>query len=330
MTRQLVRDDFRPDVSGLEDFITEHDGAVPIEDKFHRDNARLEAELLASEQKRRRADEKLRLAERELIRHREHLEELTDERAAALEAAQEDLLRNERLATLGRLVATVSHEIRNPLGTIQSSLFSLRERLGGRDEAADKALDRAERNVRRCDRIIEDLLSYTRKQPPRLAPTDIDGWLAEALDEIRIPAGVRFEKHLLSGATVLADHDRLRRCVVNVIDNAVQAMVPGACAGETTLTVETRTLEGRVEIRVADTGPGIPPDRFNKVFEPFYSTKPFGVGLGLPVVRQIMEQHSGGVVIENRDGGGARVTLWLPRLTLPREDALSHRRAATE
>jgi signal transduction histidine kinase len=265
-------------------------------------NAHLEK--LTSENKR---------TEAELLMHRERLEQLVHDRTAQLEAAQEELLRKARLATLGQLVAMVSHEMRNPLGTIRSSIFSVSERVKGRDENVDRALARAERNIKRCDNIIEELLSHTRSQPPNLTATDLDGWLAEAVDEVPIPEGIQLTKKFSCGVELLIDRERLRRCVINVIDNACQAMSGNKGGRASLLTVETSVADDRVKIQVRDTGPGIPAGLLEKVFEPLYSTKTFGVGLGLSIVKQILEQHAGGVEVESREGEGALVTLWLPR-----------------
>jgi len=260
-----------------------------------------------------------RETEKELMRHREHLEKLVKDRTAELEAAHEELLRKERLAALGHLIGTVSHEIRNPLGTIHSSIFSVSERVRGRDEAVDRALARAERNIQRCDRIIEDLLSYTRRQAPCLKATDIDDWLNEVLDEMPVPAAVRLTRKLHCGVGLPVDRERLRRCIVNVVENAWQAMT----AGPAELTVETRVLDRRLQIRVGDTGPGIPPELMGRIFDPLFSTKTFGMGMGLPIVKQIMEQHSGGVEVESREGKGVLVTLWLPCDHTTRLDEIS-------
>ena len=251
--------------------------------------------------------------EEALARHREHLEELVKERTAALEAAREELLRKERLAVLGQLVGVVSHDIRNPLGTIRNSLFAVKERFGGQDEDVDRALARTERNIQRCENLIEELLSCARTQPSNRTATDIDGWLDELLDETPIPEGIRLTKKLSSGVELPIDRERLSRCVLNVVENACQAMSGRESRGWSELTVESSVSDGRVQIRVRDTGPGVPPGLLEKVFEPLYSTKASGVGLGLTIVRQIMRQHAGDVEIESPEGEGTSVTLWLPR-----------------
>jgi signal transduction histidine kinase len=137
------------------------------------------------------------------------------------------------------------------------------------------------------------------------------------LDEQTIPSGIQLRQEFhLPGVMVPFDPDRLRRAVINVFDNACQAMTGEVDAGtvetEHTLTVRTNQANGRIEMIFEDTGPGIPPELSTKIFEPMFSTKSFGVGLGLPVVNQIMEQHDGGIEIESEDGRGTKVCLWLP------------------
>ncbi len=239
--------------------------------------------------------------------------EKLQEQVRRREALEVELLRNERLATLGQVIATVSHEIRNPLGTIQTSIYSLRKRMGDQGDAVAKSLDRAERSILRCDRIIGELLEYTRTREPVCVETPLDAWLAEVLDDFNLPTGVAVTRKLDSGAGVAIDRNRLQGCVVNLLSNACQSMVerpggPERCE----LLVESRCAAGRVEMRIADTGPGIPPEVLARVFEPMFSTRTFGVGLGLPIVKKNMEQHGGGVELASEAGCGTTATLWLP------------------
>ncbi len=221
------------------------------------------------------------------------------------------------MAALGQLTATVSHELRNPLGVIRTSAFIVREGLNGEDPRVQRSLERIERSVMRCDRIIDELLDFTRISEIQAEPTAIDSWLNEILDEQTVPSGVSLRRNFgLRDMTVSLDHDRFRRAIINVFDNGCQAMTgdgrEDTGSEERNLTVWTQEHDGRVEVIFEDTGPGIPPDIYKRIFEPLYSTKGFGVGLGLPVVKQIMEQHSGGVEVESEEGRGTRVCLWLP------------------
>jgi PAS domain S-box-containing protein len=256
-------------------------------------------------------------AEEEIQKLNEDLERRVEERTAKLRAAQDTLLRNERLSTLGQLTATVSHELRNPLGVIRTSAFILRGKLSGGEPRAERALDRIERNVVRCDRIIDELLDFTRISQLAPEPTSLEAWLEETLSEQILPSGIALRLAFdRPDMAVSLDPDRFRRVIINVFDNACQAMIGES--GEDTdseehaLTVRTQEHDNRIEVIFEDTGPGIPPDVYEKIFEPLYSTKGFGVGLGLPVVKHIMEQHGGGIEIVSEEGRGTQVCLWLP------------------
>jgi PAS domain S-box-containing protein len=259
-------------------------------------------------------------AEAALQEAHEELERRVKERTAELEAAQEELVRRERFAVLGNLIAIVSHELRNPLGTIRASLFAIDDRARGKGLEVERALDRAERNIVRCDKIIEELLDYARSHDLDWEPTVLDEWLAELLDEQTLPEGIELTLDLGAGVIVKLDRERFRRCLLNVIGNACQAMTEReldedadeAAKENKSLMIASRVVGDRLEIRVIDTGTGIHPEELAKIFQPLYSTKGFGVGLGLPIVKQLMEQHGGGVEVESKPGKGTKVTLWLP------------------
>jgi PAS domain S-box-containing protein len=255
-------------------------------------------------------------AELEVRQLNETLERRVEVRTSELRAAQGELLRQERLATLGRLTATVSHELRNPLGVIRTSAYTLRADLNPEAPRAMRSLERVERSVVRCDRIIEELLDFTRISGLEPEPTALDGWLDGVLEEQALPEGIVLCRDFdLPGSTVAFDHDRFRRAVINVFENACQAMLAegesGSATGEHVLTVRTQARAGRVEVVFEDQGPGIPAEVYGRIYEPLFSTKGFGVGLGLPVVKQIMEQHGGGIEVETEEGDGTTVRLWL-------------------
>ncbi len=220
-------------------------------------------------------------------------------------------------ATLGQLTATVTQELRNPLGVIRPSTFVAHDGLNGATPRVQRALEPIDRSVIRCDRIIDELLDFTRISEHEPEPTALDDWLAGVLAEQTLPAGVVLRREFgLPEAVVAFDRDRFRRAVINVFDNACHAMLceghADAEAAAYRLTVRTRERAKRIEVVFEDQGPGIAPDVYEKIFEPLYSTKGFGVGLGLTVVQQVMTQHGGGVDIESEPGQGTRVCPWLP------------------
>ena len=250
-------------------------------------------------------------AEDELLWHRAHLAELVDQRTRELRLAQKELLHKERLATLGQLFGTVSHELRNPLGTVRTSIYSIAERVSGKGLNIEHALERAERNIERCDLILEELLDFSHAKVLNPSRTRIDAWLSRVLDDQPIAGDIVLRRELASGLELMIDPERLRQCVVNLLTNAVQAVQEGGRA-DRNITVSTRQAAGRLEIAVTDNGSGIAPEDLPKVFEPLYSTRSFGVGLGLCIVKQISELHGGGVDLQSDPGRGTTARLWLP------------------
>lgn len=251
-------------------------------------------------------------AENELERYRLQLEDLVKQRTEQLEKAQQELVQKERLAVLGQLTATVSHEIRNPLGTVANSLYLLKEALQGDDfPHLARPLQLAERNVERCDSIISDLLDFSRQRKIEKEAVAIDEWLAELLDELTFPADVNCHWLLNSKAVASIDSERLRRVLVNVITNALQAMDEISVADKS-LEIITMVADGRCEINVSDTGVGMSEEVMSRIFEPMFSTKNFGVGLGVPIIENIMEGHGGGVIYQSSPDRGTTVKLWLP------------------
>jgi PAS domain S-box-containing protein len=239
-----------------------------------------------------------------------------EERTAQLHQVQGELLRKERLSTLGQFTATVAHELRNPLSAIRNTAFSIAETTAAVGLKLDRPLARIERSIARCDRLIAELLEYTRVRELKCACQSLEEWLAEVLDEQKLPEGVTVTRDFgMPGVQVCFDPDRLRRVVINLLDNAAQALTeaPAAADGrERRLTLSTREVGGVVQIGFDDTGPGIAADVLPKIFDPLFSTRSFGTGLGLPTVRQIVEQHGGTVEIASEVGRGTRVLVTLP------------------
>ncbi len=251
-------------------------------------------------------------AERLLAAHRYHLEELVAERTADLEASQRALLAQERLAMLGEIMASVSHEMRNPLGTVRSSLFTLKTTgPNGDPERMARALERAERNVIRCDRIIEELLDLSRARDLDRRVTPLDGWLKSVLDTAGLPDAVGCDFDLRANVNIPIDRDKMRRALMNLITNSVQAFEESP--GQRQQLVVSSTRDGDAcRISITDTGPGMSEDVLRKLGTPLFSTRAFGVGLGVPVVRETVRGHGGELSYESEVGKGTTVTILLP------------------
>ena len=257
------------------------------------------------------------IAEEELKKYREHLEELVDERTKELRDTQNELVRKERLATLGQLTATVSHELRNPLGAMKPSLYVIKKKSDKNDERVQQAIERVDRNIDRCDRIIDELLDFTRITELDQSATSIDEWLESVIDDQVINKNILVEKDFsLKGVELSIDNNRLRRAVINVVENACHSMLDDKQQVKDNeyaqLNIKTQANDELIEIVITDTGSGIAEDILEKIFEPLFSTKGFGVGLGMPTVKQIMQQHGGGIEVNSDEGKGTVVILWLP------------------
>jgi PAS domain S-box-containing protein len=251
-------------------------------------------------------------AESELENYRKHLEVLVNERTQELEKVHVELVRKERLAALGELIATVSHEIRNPLGTIRNAVYSIGEAIGkNKMDFVNRALKLAESNITRCNRIINELLDFTRNREIKLKRTEIDSWLNGVLDEQEFPKNIECVRELHSGIVLPIDREYIRRAVNNVITNAIQALQEEDSRGNQ-LKVKSSVNGERLELSFIDTGPGIPDEIREKIFEPLFSTRSFGIGLGVPIIKNIMEEHQGEVKFQSEVDKGTIVTLILP------------------
>ncbi len=242
----------------------------------------------------------------------ELLECRVEERTQELRVAQENLLKEERFSAIGHVTATVAHELRNPLGAISNTVFVVRTATAG-NPALSRAADRMDRSIARCNKIIRNLLDYTLVRDFKRERVTLDLWLASILDNETMPDGIELRRCLAAPHVVLeGDTERLHRVVANLIENAAQAMEQSDGDKPRCITVTTRFADGP-EIVVEDTGPGIAADVLPQIFEPLFSTRSFGTGLGLATVKQIVDQHDGSIDVTTEMGRGTAVRIRLPR-----------------
>ena len=260
----------------------------------------------------------LRVARGDLEALNASLERQVHERTEALRAAQDQLVRSEKLSSLGKLSASIAHEINNPLAGILTFAKLIVRTLdqGPPDDATRRTLVKhlllVERETERCSAIVRNLLDFARERPLAVKEVDVRSVLEESVqllaNQINIQ-GVRLERKAQPVPQVDGDFGQLRQAFVNVIMNACEAMGRGG-----TLTIDVSPVEaGRwVEIAFSDTGPGISPEHLTKIFDPFFTTKEKGTGLGLSVVYGIIERHGGKIEIQSEVGKGTRVAIRLP------------------
>ncbi|MBX7115788.1 MAG: histidine kinase [Myxococcaceae bacterium] len=233
------------------------------------------------------------------------------ELAIMLHTYREDLLaekaRSERLSTFGQLVGSIGHELRNPLGVIETSLFILKGRVGP-DERAHKHIERMAEQLGIANQIITDLLDMIRERPIAKQPVRLATLIENAAQSVHWPPGVTLERQGLDDlAFIEGDPGQLRQVFINLLDNAVHASAP---SGQ----VHIRGADGSgwVEVAVEDTGPGVDTAIRRRLFEPLVTTKVKGIGLGLALVKQIVERHQGHIRYEVPAGAGARFVVRLP------------------
>jgi signal transduction histidine kinase len=215
--------------------------------------------------------------------------------------------RSERLATFGQLVASIGHELRKPLAVMESSVFLLRSRFGA-IEGASKQLDRIANQIRLSDQIVTDLLDMIRDVPAQREPVDAVDVARAAADAVPRPPGARLTVEATPALPrIEVDPVQLRQILVNLLSNGFEAAGPG---GEVRLAV--RTDGGDVDLVVADSGPGLDPAVRGRLFEPLVTTKARGIGLGLALVKRIVERHGGTIGYDPREKG-ARFVVRLPR-----------------
>jgi len=230
------------------------------------------------------------------------------ELAIMLETYREDLeaqkARTERLSTFGQVVASIGHELRNPLGVAESSVFLLEKRIGS-DPSARKHVQRIGEQIAVANGIVGALLDLVRDRPMDAQPLSLSEVVESAADRVPRPPGVELEIGPLDGLRVLGDAAQLRQVFVNLIQNAADA-----CGEVGKISIEGRRVEDRVEVAVEDTGHGLDASVRARLFEPLITTK--SKGLGLALVRRIAERHGGTIVHIAPPTGGARFVLTLP------------------
>ena len=227
-------------------------------------------------------------------------------RARSLERAREAMIEQDNLATLGRMVATIAHEIRNPLSIIRASAERVRRRHAVDDEALTYIVD----EVDGLDRVLTGYLQFAKSQPAEFVPLEAGKILRRALVAIEAQAAakrIRVQVEDADGVVLRCDERRVRQAVLNVLLNALEVTPEGG-----TIAVGLERGAGHVTISIADSGPGIDPAILKDVTRPFFTTRVDGSGLGLTVVESVMEEHGGSLRIERAPGGGARVVLAFP------------------
>ena len=252
---------------------------------------------------------------RQAERYRRLAEELA-ETNRRLEQAQEEARRSERLAALGQLTAGLAHEIRNPLAVIKGSSETLTRRLQSADPLTTEVAGYITSEVNRLNTVVTRFLNFARplklEKRPTLIPPLLDRALkvaSERWPEAKVDVTRRYAEDLTE---MLVDPDLCEQAFVNLVLNAYEAM--NETGGKLTVSLAAANSDGRrgVEVDIQDSGPGVPPELREQIFNPFFTTKKEGVGLGLSLVSKIVDDHRGWIRISSEPGKGACFRVFLP------------------
>lgn len=261
----------------------------------------------------------LHQARQELLEWGRTLETRVERKTQELSQAQDQMMQVDKMASLGKLAAVVAHEINNPLASVVTYAKLISRRIRSRDEVSDECrenlgyLDSIASEAGRCGEIVSRLLAFSRRDSGEYGPTELNKVVEQSLFLVKhqleinaVEAELDLDDEL---PTVEADANQMQQALLALLINATQAMEEGG-----TVRLATRKVKGGVQLEVSDDGPGMAPEVAGHAFEPFYTTKEEGqgVGLGLSVVYGIVERHHGRIELETAPGKGCRFLITLP------------------
>jgi len=231
----------------------------------------------------------------------------------AIQERERELVRSERLAAVGKMAAMITHEVRNPLSSIGLNTELLQDELETSSDEAKQLLRAIQREIDRLTAITEEHLAFARLPKPKLAPEAVNplvGALAQFVREHLAAKNIKLVVELANGDPIaLVDAAQVRQCLINLVRNAEEALA-GKPSGS--IILRTRQSGDRIHIDVEDNGPGIPNDVLTRMFDPFFSTKEGGSGLGLALTQQIVKDHGGDLAVQSTVGRGTTFTVSVP------------------
>ncbi|HSW50147.1 MAG TPA: ATP-binding protein [Bryobacteraceae bacterium] len=255
-------------------------------------------------------------------RYQAAAEQLVDANRS-LREAEAAVRRSERLAALGQLSAGLAHELRNPLGTIRASAEMLRKRIAVEDGVAAELAGFISTEVDRTNSLITRFLEFARPLELRLAVESLDAMLDKAVARLERDDAVNkvtvFKNYSPDVRPFAFDAELMERVIYNLLRNAAQASPPDGA-----VTIKTRPADGYAEISVIDRGSGVDPKHRENIFNPFFTTKPDGVGLGLAIVSKIVDQHGGKMAVASEPGKGSAFHVYLPLRSIDTDHEASH------
>lgn len=269
---------------------------------------RLAGELFTHVLERKRMEDELRYNEEMLKDYSEKLEDMVKERTKELEETREKLIRQEKLAIMGKMAGSVGHELRNPLGVISNAVYFLKLVLSSSENTVKDYLNIISEEVKKSDKIISDLLDFARIKSIDKVNISLPELFSDILETYTITDNIKVINRI-SGELpcIYADRNHVVQIFGNLIINACQAMPQG---GE--LFIEAEVVKNSISISIGDTGCGISEDNITKIFEPLFTTKPRGIGLGLCICKNFLSANGGNIEVKSAEYKGTVFTVTLP------------------
>jgi signal transduction histidine kinase len=257
------------------------------------------------------------LAEREqadaaIRRLNEVLEDKVQQRTQQLQAAQEALVRKEKLAMLGQVAGNVGHELRNPLGVMSNAVYFLQTVLPDASDTVKEYLNIIKHEIAGSERIVTDLLDAVRTRPPQAETVVLEQLIGQIFSQCSVPAAVAVKLEIPTSLPPLhVDALQIQQALRNLIHNGVEAMPDGG-------TLEIRAVENMqdatVTVSVRDSGIGMNEEQLGQLFQPLFTTKARGIGLGLVVAQNLVQANGGRIAVQSTPGGGACFSITLPSI----------------
>jgi signal transduction histidine kinase len=256
----------------------------------------------------------LTAANKQLARMNEKLEDRVKERTQQLLQAQDELVRKEKLAVLGQVAGSVGHELRNPLAVMNNAVFLLQTVLSGADDTVKEYLGIIKEEIAGAEHIVSDLLDSVRTRPPQTHTIGIDELLSQTLRKCTVPDGVRIESDVPKSLPPLqVDPLQIQQVLRNLINNGMEAMPDG---GVLEILASADTVANTVTVRIRDSGTGMTAENLAKLFQPLFTTKARGIGLGLVVVKNLTQANGGKIEVQSEPGHGSSFSITFPAQTI--------------
>ena len=269
-------------------------------------------------EKKRLTEEKRRL-EQEIKRHTEELETRVAERTAELVETHKRLVAQERIAALGRAAAQVAHEVKNPLAGLLLYALHLKSKASSFSESEAYLVDKIVDTINHLNSRVEQILGFARPVSLNVRSENLNIIINDVLELVRPQLAankVELRLSLSQQIYVLVDESSIRGALMNLILNGIEAMPQGGF-----LSITAEQSADTVRLEITDTGRGVGEEEAKKIFEPFYTTKAQGLGLGMPYAKRIIDQHGGTISINSRPGDGTTITIALPAAQKEANDA---------